>query len=308
MNNTKEFIFIKSVKNGIPNRDSVTNEARFVETENGVKIYLSPVSMQRDVRDYIIFEGEKEEQHIFVKESRDENGKLKTRKTLGYEIVSQLSGKNLEEIEKMNGEEIKEYLLKHCIDIRLFGISFTVKDQTFSLARAVSMDWAVNMHKVTPVNMSGTTVLPSDEGKGQGTGWSLQILPFALFMATGDVNYFEAAENHTTEEDVDKFFRALWLGTKFRVGFGRGMQVPVFLLVIDYNEPEFKIGHLDDYLSVENKEYERISDVTLLNKPLIKKLQKHKDKINRIRLIYDDRLRIDEDFAKVGVPVEGVII
>lgn len=50
-----ELLFVKSVKDGIPNRDPLKDsDARRIFGEEDGRISLSDVSIKRDVRDYIL--------------------------------------------------------------------------------------------------------------------------------------------------------------------------------------------------------------------------------------------------------------
>jgi len=50
-----EFVFVKSVKDGIPNRDPLNDsDARRLFPEEDGRISLSDVSIKRDVRDYVL--------------------------------------------------------------------------------------------------------------------------------------------------------------------------------------------------------------------------------------------------------------
>ena len=50
-----EILFVKSVKDGIPNRDPLNDgDARRLFGEEDGRISLSDVSIKRDVRDYIL--------------------------------------------------------------------------------------------------------------------------------------------------------------------------------------------------------------------------------------------------------------
>src|SRR5947209_13684060 len=52
---TAEILFVKCVKNGIPNRDPLRDsDARRLFGEDDGRISLSDVSIKRDVRDYVL--------------------------------------------------------------------------------------------------------------------------------------------------------------------------------------------------------------------------------------------------------------
>ena len=53
--NSAEVLYVKSVKDGIPNRDPLNaSDARRIFGEDDGRISLSDVSIKRDVRDYVL--------------------------------------------------------------------------------------------------------------------------------------------------------------------------------------------------------------------------------------------------------------
>src|SRR5262245_24396856 len=79
---TGEILFVKCVKNGIPNRDPLRDsDARRIFGEDDGRISLSDVSIKRDVRDYVLArfpEGSEQEdltRLVFVQKKFGEDGK-----------------------------------------------------------------------------------------------------------------------------------------------------------------------------------------------------------------------------------------
>ena len=79
---TGEILFVKCVKNGIPNRDPLRDsDARRIFGEDDGRISLSDVSIKRDVRDYVLARfpegGEQEDltRLVFVQKKFGEDGK-----------------------------------------------------------------------------------------------------------------------------------------------------------------------------------------------------------------------------------------
>ena len=162
-----EFVFIKSVKDGIPNRDPLadSNARRIFDEEDG-RISLSDVSLKRDVRDYLIARFEDEQHHknhVYVQEKRTTDNKLLGRASLA------------DELRKVVGAEAEglgyEQLLKgYAIDIRAFGVTFSVSKEKFDLTGPVQISWAHSMHPVETRYVQGTVVMPSKDIKDVGAG------------------------------------------------------------------------------------------------------------------------------------------
>lgn len=303
-----EFVFIKSVKDGIPNRDPLadSNARRIFDEEDG-RISLSDVSLKRDVRDYLIAKFEDEQNHknhVYVQEKRTEGNKLLGRASLA------------DELRKIAGSEAAtlsyEQLLKqYAIDIRAFGVTFSVSKEKFDLTGPIQISWAHSMHPVETRYVQGTVVMPSkdikdvgssgeSEAKEQGTIWSSFTLPFAVFINSGVVNASIAKQTGLSADDVDLILEGLWRGTQHRQARGRGIQQPQCLLHVEYKNPFFRIGDLTDDLKLEpDAEAWRsgdrpsgISQVTLDVTRLAQTLERHSDKIARCRVWLDPRLRV----------------
>ena len=254
-----EILFVKSVKDGIPNRDPLNDsDARRIFGEEDGRISLSDVSIKRDVRDYILARypdgGSDHRFHVFVRKQFKEDGKT----LLGR-------GSLAEEIQKQSGidsKDMKEILCRAAVDVRLFGAVYSVSKENFQLTGPVQFGWAHSLHPVESVYVQGTVVMPSkdakdEKGKGdgegatQGTIWTTYLVPFAVFAMPAIVNASIAKETGMTQDDLELLLEALWKGTLHRQARGRGIQQPLFLLHIEYDDPFFRIGYLEDALSLE---------------------------------------------------------
>lgn len=152
--------------------------------------------------------------------------------------------------------DMKSVLIEHCFDVRTFGIVYSVKPK-FNLTGPVQFGWAHSMHPVDSQYVQGTVVLPSQdikdsgEGKTQGTIWTSYIVPFAVFSMPGVINAKNAEHTNMTIEDQELLLKSLWQGTLHRQARGRGQQQPLFLIHIEYNDPFFRIGYIEDLISLE---------------------------------------------------------
>lgn len=252
--NSGEILFIKSVKDGIPNRDPLNDsDARRLFSEEDGRISLSDVSVKRDVRDFVIDleedGGKNKKNYIFVQEKVNEKGKL-----LGRGSLAELIAKNVGE-EKKAKEDMKSVLIDHCFDVRTFGIVYSVKPK-FNLTGPVQFGWAHSLHPVDSQYVQGTVVMPSadstddGEGKTQGTIWTSYTVPFAVFAMPAVINAKAAEHSGMTENDQELLLRGLWQGTQHRQARGRGQQQPLILIHIEYNDPFYRIGYPEDLVSI----------------------------------------------------------
>lgn len=308
-----ELLFVKSVKDGIPNRDPLQDsDARRLFSEEDGRISLSDVSIKRDVRDYVVDAqpagGEESKNYVFVQDKTNEKGFLLGRGSLAKLIAKEV-GKE-EEAKK----DMKSVLIDHSFDVRTFGIVYSVKPK-FNLTGPVQFSWAHSLHPVDSQYVQGTVVMPSKdikdgedgkEGKTQGTIWTSYIVPFAVFVMPGVINEKNAEQSKMTVDDQELMLKALWQGTQHRQARGRGQQQPLFLLHIEYNDPFFRIGYLEDLISLNpgwetwkdaSRRPSSLKDISLDIKPLLNKIESNKDRIACCRIWVDSTLTVDGDIT-----------
>lgn len=290
-----ELLFVKSVKDGIPNRDPLNDsDARRIFPEEDGRISLSDVSIKRDVRDFVIsmYPDGGEKNHVFVQAIMNDKGKLLGRKSLAMKIAETV-GK-----EKEAKGDMKSVLLEHAFDVRTFGIVYS-ENPKFHLTGPVQFAWAHSMHPVDTHYVQGTVTMPSSdsasggEGKTQGTIWTSYTLPFAVFSMGGVINANSADQTKMTVEDQELLLRGLWQGTQNRHARGRGQQEPLFLIHVEYNDPFFRIGSLEDMVTLtpeadvwreDAKRPSSIKEINLDAAELMDTLSKYGQKITRCRI------------------------
>lgn len=253
-----EILFVKAVKDGIPNRDPLNDsDARRIFGEDDGRISLSDVSIKRDVRDYVLAKypdggGKSGRYYVFCREERTPEGKLLGRDKLAEAILDRSGLKG--------GTGKADALLQSAFDMRVFGAVFSVANQSFHKTGPVQFGWAHSLHPVETRYVQGTVVIPgkdissdagNDEGKVQGTIWTSYILPFAVFAMPGVINATIARETKMDEADLELLLEGLWNGTTHRQARGRGIQQPLFLLHVEYIDPFFRIGYMEEKVSLE---------------------------------------------------------
>lgn len=314
--NNGEILFVKSVKDGVPNRDPLQDsDVRRLFPEEDGRISLSDVSIKRDVRDYIIDAepngGEQKNNFIFVQEKLNEKGRLLGRGSLA-ELIAKEVGK-----EKEAKEDMKSVLIDHSFDTRTFGIVYSVKPK-FHLTGPVQFGWAHSMHPVDSQYIQGTVVMPSTdvkdgaEGKTQGTIWTSYIVPFAVFAMPAVINAKNAEQSKMTVEDQELLLKALWQGTQHRQARGRGQQQPLMLAHVEYNDPFFRIGYLEDLIQLNpdeetwkntGKRPSSLQDISLDLSQLLHTLQQYENKIARCRIWIHPSLAVDGDISQYKQPL-----
>lgn len=270
-----EILFMYDVVNANPNGDPVDENKPRIDEETGKNI-VTDVRLKRTIRDYLYDYKKKD---IFVREIRDENGNLKTKE---------------DRLKEFNNDP--KAVIEKCIDIRLFGATTAVEKQTMALTGPVQFKYGMSLHKVDLTYVKGTTVMPSQADKKQGTFTERYILPYSLIAFYGVINENAAISQKLAlmEEDLDLMFEGIWNGTKNLISGSKFGQNPRFLMQIIYKEGNFYIGELDKRITLKTEiEEEKIRDISEIKidiDKLYNSLNKEADKIDKIRLKVDDRL------------------
>jgi len=272
--NRSEILFLYDVKDGNPNGDPVDENKPRIDEETNENI-VTDVRLKRTIRDYLY---EYKNQEIFIREIRKEDSNLITKE----ERMKQLG---------------KDSIINKCIDIRLFGSTTAVENQTLALTGPVQFKFGRSLHKVDLTYIKGTTVMPSGEEKKQGTFTERYILPYSLIAFYGIVNENAAKMQNIplTNNDIDLMMEGIWNGTKNLISGTKFGQMPRLLMQVIYKENEnFFIGELDKYISIQSDLQDEalrdISDLKIDITKLVNVLKNHQDKIESIKYKVDERV------------------
>jgi len=272
--NRSEILFLYDVKDGNPNGDPVDENKPRIDEETNENI-VTDVRLKRTIRDYLY---EYKNQEIFIREIRKEDSKLVTKE----ERMNQLG---------------KDSIINKCIDIRLFGSTTAVENQTLALTGPVQFKFGRSLHKVDLTYIKGTTVMPSGEEKKQGTFTERYILPYSLIAFYGIVNENAAKMQNIplTNNDIDLMMEGIWNGTKNLISGTKFGQMPRLLMQVIYKENQnFFIGELDKYISIQSDLQDEalrdISDLKIDITKLVNVLKNHQDKIESIKYKVDERV------------------
>lgn len=274
--NRSEILFLYDVTDANPNGDPIDENKPRIDEERGINI-VTDVRLKRTIRDYLY---EYKGKDIFVLEIRNANGNLKTKE----ERLQDFKNDTKEIIEK-------------CIDIRLFGATIAVENQTIALTGPVQFKYGRSLHKVDLTYIRGTTVMPSAADRKQGTFTERYILPYSFIAFYGIINENAAKTQgiNLTEEDVLLMLEGMWNGTKNLISGSKFGQMPRFLMQVVYKEgSNFYIGELDKQILLisdkSDEEIRSISEVKIDITKLVNSLNDQKDKIEKIRFKADDKL------------------
>lgn len=281
-----EILFLYDVTDSNPNGDPLDENKPRIDEETNRNI-VTDVRLKRTVRDYL---ATKPGVEIFVRGERKDNGDLKSKD------------------ERLAGFGAAEDLLKRCIDLRLFGATIAIKEKRITFTGPVQFKLGRSLHRVDLTFIKGTTVMPSGEGKGQGTMTEEYRLPYSLIVFYGIVNENAARLNEQvalnedirlTEEDIDLLLEGLWQGTANLISRSKFGQRPRLLLRVRYRAGyQGYVGELDRRVRhrlVGVSRDESIRDVSQLQlevDDLLKALDAAAEKIESVSVGWDPRLTL----------------
>jgi len=138
-----EILFLYDVSMANPNGDPLDENRPRYDEETG-RVFVRDARIKRTIRDTLAEMG----YHVFIIEERKDNGELKTK-------------------EEKVGNLDRDRIIDTYIDIRLFGGTFAIKKNSWNWTGPVQFSYGVSLHKVKMLNIKGTTVMPSKEGKNR---------------------------------------------------------------------------------------------------------------------------------------------
>ncbi len=274
-----EILFMWDAKMCNPNGDmSNDNAPRFDDADE--KAIVSDVRVKRTIRDDLQF---RKKIPIFINNE---------------EIISKgLSAEDrFKEIRKET--DLKEPLpaFLSCIDNRLFGGVAPKSD--IQLVGTVQFSWTKTLNKTETILKSGTGSFAT-KGKGGETKYTKTFradnyIPYGLFAMYGSINSLQALKANTTEQDIEEMLDSLWNGTKLLNTRSKEGQKSRLMIRVTYKEnSKYFIGLLDELVSVKNEDSEmarNIGDVEIDFSKLINKINKAKDFIENVSIVYEDSL------------------
>jgi len=276
-----EILFLYDCKMCNPNGDPLDANKPRIDEGSGACL-VTDVRLKRTVRDYLIengHDGSNPDKDIFI---RDEEGKP-------------VSGE-----QRSKSYEDKEDFINKFIDVRLFGgvSAPKAKKKVFNLTGPVQFGMGRSLHRVEVNFLKGTGAFTSSEGSAQRTFREEYNITYGLVGFHGVINENAARHTRLTHEDVDQLMTAMWNGTKGLLSRSKKGHMPRLLIKIDYSEPQFFIGDLQERLNmvydqgVKPDAITDVEDFTLDTSRLNNLLEEHQDKIHMVSVRHDDRLRL----------------
>ena len=295
VNNRSELVFLYDIKDANPNGDPLDANKPRIDEETGINL-VTDVRLKRTIRDYFFnykgYNGQNDKD-IFVREKENDDGTIQDGKTRAKDF-----------------EEDPEKVLKDCIDVRMFGGVIPLSGDSITYTGPVQFQMGRSLHPVELKYIKGTGAFASGSGKSKKTFREEHVVPYSLIGFYGIINENAAKETNLKEEDVDLLIEGMWRGTKNLITRTKVGQTPRLLLKVNYNEPNFFIGELKNYINLKtDKRKEEIRDVEdyhLDITDLINVLDSNKDKIKNIEYLINPRIELFYEGEKTKLSdIEG---
>ncbi|HXH24228.1 MAG TPA: type I-B CRISPR-associated protein Cas7/Csh2 [Vicinamibacterales bacterium] len=318
-----EILFVYDVTDANPNGDPNDENRPRMDVEAG-RAKVTDVRLKRTVRDYLRdYRGET----IFVDQIEKDDGSIQEGKDRAEDFFKQKAETVLKK-----RQLIEDAVIKQCIDVRLFGATIPVakvksseKDSSVTLTGAVQFAMGGTLHKVEPRFIKGTGAFASGPGAQQRTFREEYVLPYGLIAFWGIVNQQAAKTTKLTNADAEKLYEAIWYGTKNLITRSKVGQRPLLMVLVEYKTEHANayIGRLDRFLSlqpasdangaVQDEQIRGPEQITLDLSNLKQALAIRNDKVARLRVAWDHRLRLseepiksDEGWTFLGLPAENL--
>jgi CRISPR-associated protein Csh2 len=297
--NKREFVFLYDAKDCVPNGDPFTGEQRYDEETQ--QALVSDVRLKRYIRDFI--DSFYSDETVFYSDKNNKN----TTGTRAAELSS---------VKKETKDNLKELKAK-CIDVRLFGAVVAGKKgnkEQYNTQATGAVQFKLfnrTLNKVFLTTTQNTTIMKSDDDKGQGSIATFSYLPYGLFSCVGYFNPATGEDNLIKSEDLEKMKIALWNEINLKNTRSKVGQQSRLLIEIEYNDDYYKIPDIEYSISLKNEKkfkYRRFDDIKddLDFTKLVNFINSSEKIISAIK-IYIDEFSFAKDFLEVDEKLKSKI-
>lgn len=299
-----EIVFLYDVTDSNPNGDPNDENRPRMDAETG-RAKVSDVRLKRTIRDYL---HETKSEEIFCREIEKEDGTIQEGKDRADDFFRQIEEDSRRTAASVlqKRDLIERRVIEKCIDVRLFGATIPVAkgslagrgDSSVTLTGAVQFAMGTSLHRVEPQFLKGTGAFASGQGAQQKTFREEYVLPYAIIGFYGIVNQQAAKTTGLTPQDAELLFEAIWYGTKNLITRSKIGQRPLWLLLVEYEDPNAYIGRIDRYLGltkadgVRDEAIRGPEEFRIDASKLAEVLRSRNGKIARLRLAHDSRLNV----------------
>lgn len=297
-----EIIFLYESKYSMPNGDPFTGEQRYDEETK--KVLISDVRIKRFIRDYL----HDAKETIYVINDKEQMAGNESGSAARVKSLRIILKEKIEKAEK-EAKENKDksfnsnlFLLKQCIDVRLFGGISTEKKENVNITGPVQ--FALLNPSLNSVDLrmhQNTSVFSSDVTKSGGAIGTTSLVPYSINQIHGWINPFAAKHSNLSDADVQTMFKALWESINNANTRSKSNQSSLLLLQLVYKNQTDKVYGTDKLISYtsdkRDEQFRDLADIEL-NFDKIKNIVTS-DKVKELRY-YSESEEIVEKLKALG--------
>ncbi len=294
-----EFLFLYDTRMANPNGDPDENRPR-IDPYSG-KNLVTEYRLKRTIRDYLQNAGKP----IFIRQDLKPDGNNKTIEELAGDFITETTteskGKEGKHKEIEQKTVNKDALIRGHIDVRLFGLLFTVTGINFKQTGPVQFAIGQSLNIVQEIKVRNTRIVPTKEDAKGGTFGEKNVLKYSLICFHGFLNQVVAKDVGLTEQDVKDMMEAMWYGTSNLSTTSKYGQISRLLVRVIHDEDRAYIGDLDRTLKLnKTSDLEDISHAGLDISALLALLENNKDIISKVQYAVKEDLKVVKDANEVN--------
>ncbi len=221
-----------------------------------------------------------------------------------------------DELKKATGKTDAREIMKQCLDVRLFGVTFALGNEAFAWTGPVQYKWGRSLHSASFEFVQGTAAFATERGGVDNQQRSFRneyLVPFALMGVYAIANQHASQDTDASDDDLQKMVRGLWQGTDNLITRSKNEHKARLLIEITYKEGfNGKIGALDDKVTLldrdgkimdreKQKALRSLQEISLDIEVLLKSIKAKQGQIAEVKVITDGEISIIQEEQLKGI-------
>lgn len=306
--NRSEIVFLYDAVDANPNGNPLSGANRPRIDPQTQQAIVTDVRLKRYLRDQLDDDGH----GVYIRNVQEDGNRY----TRGQLLEDRLKAVDPDDYDLDDNEEADEFrdavfgeFLENSVDVRYFGATMSVDtDEEYAkhlpdhFTGPVQFSPGKSIHAVNENEEynSLTSVIATQENKQQG-GFDLDDhrIQYGLIRFHGLVDEHGAADTKLTEADVKRLDTLCWRAIKNQtISRSKVGQEPRLYCRVEYADESFHLGGLDrdielnDEHSKPDEELRTVRDLTLDVTRLVDRLNESSDRIERVRVVASDVLKL----------------
>ncbi|WP_040214147.1 type I-B CRISPR-associated protein Cas7/Csh2 [Clostridium polynesiense] len=263
-----EILYLYDAKLTNPNGDP--DEENRPRMDGDINL-VSDLRMKRYIRDYLQSRGKT----LFVQKLDD---------------APVTAGDRIAELKETDTDK----LLDRLIDVRLFGATMPVKNDSKNFIGPVQFNWGYSLNQVELLESSITSHFSSEKGNKQGAIGKDYRVKYSFIAFSGVISGKRAEKTRLTEEDVKLLDEGMKNAIPEQITRSKIGQYPRLYMRVEYKDDETILGDMRSKLQLIGETYslKDITEVKLEIGRLIEHIKKYESKISKIYYYHQEDLHL----------------